>query len=85
MLILIALVTVLASYVQGVTGFGFGIVAMIFLPAFLLYTEANVLSSVLSTVTSATILISAYKNVHWKNLIFPLIGSGLVNVITSLC
>lgn len=30
MLILIALVTVLASYVQGVTGFGFGIVAMIF-------------------------------------------------------
>ena len=36
MLILIALVTLLASYVQGVTGFGFGIVAMIFLPTFYL-------------------------------------------------
>jgi uncharacterized membrane protein YfcA len=79
MLILIALVTVLASYVQGVTGFGFGIVAMIFLPAFLLYTEANVLSAVLSTVTSALLLISTYKNVHWKNLIFPLIGSFFAN------
>lgn len=79
MLILIALVTLLASYIQGVTGFGFGIVAMIFLPTFLLYTEANVLSSVLSTVTSAIILFSVYKNVHWKNLIFPLIGSIVAN------
>ena len=79
MLTLITLVTLVASYVQGVTGFGFGIVAMIFLPTFLLYTEANVLSSVLSTVTSTFILISTYKNVHWKNLIFPLIGSVFAN------
>lgn len=78
-LIFIALVTVVASYVQGVTGFAFGIIAMIFLPSFLLYTEANVLSSVLSTVTSALILITAYKNIHWKNLIFPLIGSVFAN------
>lgn len=78
-LILIAAVTLAASYVQSVTGFGFGIVAMIFLPNLLLYTEANVLSSVLSSVTSALLMISIYRRINWKNLIFPLMGSFSAN------
>ena len=77
--IFIAIVTLVAACVQGVTGFGFGIVAMVFLPSFLLYTEANVLSSILSTVTSALILIKAYKNINWKNLVFTLLGSLFAN------
>ena len=43
--LLILAITLLSSTVQSVTGFGFGIVAMIFLPSILLYTEANVLST----------------------------------------
>ena len=78
-LILIAIVTLGASFTQGVTGFGFGIIAMVFLPFFLLYTEANVLSSILSTITSLLVLIFTYKNVDWKNLIFPLLGSVVTN------
>ena len=77
--ILIVLVTLGASFTQSVTGFGFGIVAMIFLPFFLLYTEANLLSSILSTITSALVIISMYKKISWKNLIFPLIGSLVAN------
>ena len=77
--ILIVLVTLGASFTQSVTGFGFGIVAMIFLPFFLLYTEANLLSSILSTITSALVLISLYIKVSWKNLLFPLIGSFVAN------
>ena len=78
-LVLIAAVTLLASYVQSVTGFGFGIVAMIFLPNFLQYTEANVLSSILSTVTSVLVIAATYRRIHWKNLIFPLMGSFVAN------
>ena len=77
----IALVTLGASYIQSVTGFGFGIVAMIFLPNLLLYIEANVLSSILSTITSLLVVITTYQKTNWKNLIFPLIGSFVANYL----
>ena len=76
---LIALIALVAGYTQSVTGFGFGIVAMIFLPSLLLYTEANVLSTALSTVTSLVLLSATYKHVNWKNIVFPLVGSTVAN------
>ena len=54
LLFLVALVTFVGSYIQGATGFGFGIFAMIFLPKLLQYTEANVLSSMLSACGAKT-------------------------------
>ncbi len=80
-LLLIAVISLAASYVQSVTGFGFGIVAMIFLPSLLMYTEANVLSSILSSVTSVLVVIAMYRKIDWKNLAFPLIGSFFANYI----
>jgi uncharacterized membrane protein YfcA len=81
-MILIAAVIFAASYVQSVTGFAFGIIAMIFLPYFLLYTEANLLSSILSTITSLFVVLAMYKKINWKNLIFPLIGSFIMNYLS---
>ena len=80
-LLLIALVALGAGYTQSVTGFGFGIFAMIFLPSLLLYTEANVLSSILSALTSLTVLIVMRKKVSWKNLVFPVLGGILTNYL----
>lgn len=80
-LILTAAVALIASFTQSVTGFGFGIVAMIFLPVFLPYTEANFLSSLLSTVTSIMMLIAIFKKISWRNLIFPLTGSFVFNYL----
>ena len=74
-LFLIAAVALGASLVQSITGFGFGIVAMIFLPRLLQFTEANVLSTMLSMLTSIVVVIPLLKIVSYKNLIFPLIGS----------
>ena len=71
---LVGIITVFASYIQSVTGFGSGIFAMIFLPSVLLYTEANVLSSILSMLISGIVMLVTFRKVHWKNLIFPLIG-----------
>ncbi len=73
-LVLIAAVVLGASFIQSVTGFGFGIFAMIFLPSLLLYTEANVLSSMLSLFTSLTVILVMWRKISWKNLIFPLVG-----------
>ena len=72
--LLVAAVTFAASYIQGATGFGFGIFAMIFLPHLLLYTEANVLSSILSALTSLFSAILVFRKIHWKNIWFPIIG-----------
>ena len=74
-LILIALVALCASFIQSVTGFGFGIFAMMFLPYFLKFTEANVLSSILGAFTSICVVATMLRKVHWKNIIFPIIGS----------
>ena len=76
---LIALVSLGASCTQSVTGFGYGIVAMIFLPSLLLYTEANLLSSILSTLTSLFSMILTFRKVNWKNLLFPVLGSTVTN------
>ena len=73
-LALIGLVTLCASYIQSVTGFGFGIFAMMFLPSLMLYTEANVLSSTLSLFTSLSIAWLMRRHIHWKNILFPLVG-----------
>ena len=73
-LLLIGVITLGASYIQGVTGFGFGIFAMIFLPRILLYTEANLLSSILSSLTSVFVVLTLFRKIHWKNLVFPVIG-----------
>lgn len=77
----ILIITLIASYEQTITGFGFGIVAMIFLPMLLLYTEANVLSSVLSSLTSVFVVVTMYHHIHWKNLIFPMVGSVVTNYL----
>ena len=71
----IALVTLGASYIQSVTGFGFGIFSMIFLPSLLLYTEASTLSSVLSTLTSIVTILTVWRSISFKNIIFPTLGS----------
>lgn len=73
-LLLIVSIVLCASVIQSVTGFGFGIFAMIFLPYIIKYTEANVLSSMLSAFTSLAVLAATFKKVSWKNLIFPMAG-----------
>jgi uncharacterized membrane protein YfcA len=72
--LLCALVALASSYVQSVTGFGFGILSMIFLPSLLPYTGANALSSTLSTFTSLFTLILLRRQVNLRNLIFPTVG-----------
>lgn len=71
---LISIIAFAASYIQSVTGFGFGIFAMIFLPSLLMYTEANVLSTFLSTLTSVALAFVMRKKINWKNILFPILG-----------
>ena len=81
-LILVALLALTASIIQSIAGFGFGILAMIFLPHILLYTEANVLSTMLSLMTSLVVAITLRKKISKKNIIFPVIGFFISMVLS---
>lgn len=69
---LLILITTIGSLIQRVTGFGFGIFAMMFLPYFFgSYGEANALSGLLSFVSCFVVCISFIKLINWKNLLLP--------------
>ena len=72
--------TIVASFIQRVSGFGFGIFVMMFFPFFLpSYGESVMLSGLLAGTTALFIAIRNYRYIRWK-----LMGIVLVfNVIAS--
>ncbi len=75
-------VTTVGSIIQRVTGFGFGIWAMIFLPTLLggSHPQATLVSSIMSLVSCSLVAFTMLKTVDWKNLVFPLIGYAVISL-----
>lgn len=70
------IVILIGAVIQRITGFGFGIFAMIFLPYLAgSYGEANALSGLLSMVFCLFVCASYFKYVNWKNILLPVIAS----------
>ncbi|MGI6167503.1 MAG: sulfite exporter TauE/SafE family protein [Eubacteriales bacterium] len=68
----VVLVSFFGSLIQRVTGFGFGIFAMMFLPHLLgSYKEANALTGMLSLLSCLVVCAQLFRLVDWKNLILP--------------
>ena len=64
----------IATFVQRVTGFGFGIVIMVVLPFFMpSYSEATALSGLLAIVCNLGAGIQVYKYLSWRKLVVILI------------
>ncbi len=82
----VVLVTLVGSIIQRVTGFGFGIWAMIFLPTLLggSHPQATLVSSLMSLISCAMVAFTMLKTVDWKNLVFPLIGYAAVALPCNL-
>lgn len=73
--LLVILISFCASFIQRVSGFGFGIFAITFLPYIMgTYGEANILSSMLALSMSISVAVRLFRSVDLKNLIFPLVG-----------
>lgn len=65
--IFIFLLTIIASFIQRVSGFGFGIFVMMFFPFFLpSYGEAVMLSGLLAGSTALMIAIKNWKYIRWR-------------------
>lgn len=84
-IIVVIIVATVGSTIQRVTGFGFGIFAMIFLSRIIsVYGQANSLSGLLSFTSTLIVALSFAKKVDWKNLIFPCIGFAVISVPSIL-
>ena len=80
--LLIFLLTIVASFIQRVSGFGFGIFVMMFFPFFLpSYGESVMLSGLLAGSTALLIAIRNWKYIRWRMMwtvvLFNLIASFL--------
>ena len=68
-----------ASFIQRVSGFGFGIFIMTILPLLMpSYGEATTLSGILSALQSLYVLASLWKHVKWKRLL-PILAAFVVS------
>jgi uncharacterized membrane protein YfcA len=67
-IILVFIFSLLASFVQFVSGFGFGIVIMTILPYVIPYGEATAISGILAASTSIIPAIRLFRVVPWKKL-----------------
>lgn len=82
---IVILVATVGSTIQRVTGFGFGIFAMLFLTRIItVYGEANALSGLLSFTSTLIVALAHAKKVDWKNLLFPCIGFAVISVPSIL-
>lgn len=86
----VLILTIIASFIQRVTGFGFGIFVMMFFPFFLpSYGESVMLSGLLAGTTAFLITISNMHYVRWRMMgiivLFNVIASFLaIEYMSSL-
>ena len=81
-LLFVFILTIIASFIQRVIGFGFGIFVMMFFPFFLpSYGDAVMLSGLLAGSTALMIAVRNWKYIRWKLMggvvIFNIIASYL--------
>ncbi|NLT41168.1 MAG: sulfite exporter TauE/SafE family protein [Anaerolineae bacterium] len=63
-----------ASFTQGVTGFGFGMVAMALLPLFSDVRQASIIIGIFSLVTTGSVLLSVRRHFAWRDYLWPTLG-----------
>ena len=74
--------TIIASFIQRVTGFGFGIFVMMFFPHFLpTYGESTTLSGLLAGSTALLIAIQNWRYIRWKLMSSVLFFNVIVSYI----
>ncbi|MFA9559978.1 sulfite exporter TauE/SafE family protein [Evansella sp. AB-rgal1] len=79
-LVIIFFILLFGSFVQGVSGFGFGLIAMSMLPFFFTVKESTLLVISLALVLSTSIALQMFKHIQWRSLIV-ILGAAIVGRI----
>ncbi|PRO67020.1 sulfite exporter TauE/SafE family protein [Alkalicoccus urumqiensis] len=79
-LLFVLAVLLAGSFIQGVSGFGFGLIAMSFLPLLFTIKDSTLLVMSLSLVVAASIFMQLWKHVQWKPLVPMLIAAFFARI-----
>lgn len=79
-LAIIFVILLIGSFIQGISGFGFGLFAMSFLPFMFTVKESTLLVVALAFVLSASIALQMFRHIQWKSLIV-LLSAAIVGRI----
>ncbi|QKS72424.1 sulfite exporter TauE/SafE family protein [Paenalkalicoccus suaedae] len=71
-LFFIFLILLAGSFIQGVSGFGFGLLAMSFLPLLFTVKDSTLLVVSLALIVSTSIAVQLYKHIKWRALLVML-------------
>ncbi|SFE81442.1 sulfite exporter TauE/SafE family protein [Alteribacillus iranensis] len=71
-IVFVFVILFIGSFLQGASGFGFGLFSMSFLPFMFTLKESTLLAVALAVVTSLTILAKVYKHLDYKALLLLL-------------
>jgi uncharacterized membrane protein YfcA len=74
---IIAVTTLAASFISGLSGFGFGLIAMALLPLLIGIKLANAFVSFCGLAIFASLTIPLHKHVAWRTLVPLLVGTAL--------
>mgnify|MGYP005864214857 CR=1 FL=1 len=74
-LAVVVAVATLASFAQGVTGFGFALIALPFLVLVVDVREAVVMSTLLGLVNVALLAVRVWRATPWRTIVWLLLGS----------
>ena len=84
-LIFLFLICAFASFVQRTVGFGFGIIAMVFLPFFIgSYGEAVALSGLCSVLGTAFTAYHYRKKIDFKSVVFLSVGCMIMTLLATI-
>lgn len=84
-LLLLFLLSACAAFVQRVSGFGFGIFIMMFLPYIMpSYNVAVALSGILSGTTALFIVIRNIRHVRWDKMFLVVLSNALVSYVAIM-
>ncbi|MBU8906524.1 sulfite exporter TauE/SafE family protein [Desertibacillus haloalkaliphilus] len=78
--LIVFLILFVGSFVQGVSGFGFGLLAMGFLPLLFTVKESTLLVVSLALVLSVSIALQLFKHIVWRSLVV-ILSAALVGRI----
>lgn len=83
-ILLVIAVAAIGAFIQRVSGFGFGIFVMIFLPYILPdYGPATVLSSAMGLVMSAQVAITKRRDIRWR-LVLPCLATAMLTTVMAV-
>jgi len=79
-LVIVFVILLFGSFIQGVSGFGFGLIAMGFLPLLFTVKESTLLVVSLALVLSASIALQLWEHIKWRQLVV-ILSAALVGRI----